>query len=207
MSSQKPIKQSSARGRPRSQQTHEAILQASKDLLRSSGYAQFSVERVAANAGVSKASIYRRWPSKGALLMDLYMEGLPTGVFAQDAALLREEIHRYLMATIKRVNDDSWREVLRSLVAEAQNDPTTAQLVKEKVIQPRRDAGLQLLLNAQKRNEISMDCDLELALDLLFGPLWYRLLFDHAPVDRDFGERLLNLVLAVLHQPSNSQKK
>ncbi|QIM50740.1 TetR/AcrR family transcriptional regulator [Hydrogenophaga crocea] len=187
------------RGRPRNPQTHEAILTAARDLLRSAGYAHFSIERVASNAGVSKASIYRRWPTKGALLLDLYMAGIPGDVITPDAPNLREELHRYLMATIRRVNDDSWREILRSLVAEAQYDTTTSDLIKHKVIIPRREAGLRLLLSAQRRREIAPDCDHELVLDMLFGPLWYRLLFDHAPIDEDFAARLLSLVLSTLN--------
>lgn len=200
-----PPSDRSGRGRPRNPQTHEAILGAARDLLRSQGYARFSIERVAADAGVSKASIYRRWPTKGALLLDLYMAGLPSDAIAADAPSLREELHRYLLATIRRVNDEGWREILRSLVAEAQYDEGTARLMQDKVIRPRREAGLRLLHSAQRRKEIAADGDLELILDMLFGPLWYRLLFDHAPIDEDFASRLLELVLHALKSPRRAK--
>ncbi|HSV50781.1 MAG TPA: TetR/AcrR family transcriptional regulator [Burkholderiaceae bacterium] len=185
------------RGRPRNQQTHDAILDAARALLREDGYARFSIERVAANAGASKTSIYRRWPTKGALLIELYMEGIPE-VIAEDARSLRQELKRYLLATVQRLEDTVWRSILRSLVAEAQYDPDTASLLRERVVAPRRESGLKLLRSAERSGEIPKGIDHELILDLLFGPLWYRLLFEHAPVDRDFVERLLKQVAPML---------
>lgn len=194
---QAPAAEEAARGRPRDPQTHEAILRAARVVLRSEGYARFSIERVAAEAGAAKTSIYRRWPTKGALLIELYMEGIPE-VIAEDARSLRQELKRYLLATVRRLDDVAWRSILRSLVAEAQHDPDTAALLRERVVAPRREAGLKLLRSAERSGEIPRGVDHELVLDLLFGPLWYRLLFEHAPVDRDFVERLLKCVTPLL---------
>lgn len=185
------------RGRPRNQQTHDAILEAARTLLRTDGYARFSIEQVAADAGVSKASIYRRWPAKGALLIDLYMEGLPE-VMVEDARSLRRELKRYLLSTVDRLGDPVWRGILRSLVAEAQYDTQTALMLRTMVVEPRRASGLQLLANAEKSGEIRKGLDHELLLDLLFGPVWYRLLFEHAPIDRDFVERLFRQITPLL---------
>jgi AcrR family transcriptional regulator len=186
-----------ARGRPRNQQTHDAILDAARALLRREGESRFSIEQVAAAAGVSKASIYRRWPTKGALLIELYMEGLAEAMTV-DARSLHSELRRYLLATVQRLQDPLWRSILRSLVAEAQYDPVTAQLLRERVVAPRRAAGQRLLQNAEASGQIPPGLDHELVLDLLFGPLWYRLLFEHAPVDVDFAERLLRQVEPLL---------
>lgn len=179
-----------SRGRPRNQQTHDAILEAARSLLRSEGELRFSMEKVASSAGVSKSSIYRRWPTKGALLVELYMEGF-SEVVQEDARSFRNEIKRYLLATVERLRDPLWRSILCSLLAEAQYDPSTSELLRERVLAPRRAAGLALLSNAQKRQQIPDGIDHELVLDLLFGPLWYRLLFAHGPIDSEFVERLL----------------
>lgn len=188
-----------SRGRPRNQQTHDAILDAARALLREDGYARFSIEQVAANAGVSKASIYRRWPAKGALLMELYMEGIPE-VISESARSLRSELKRYLLATVERVQDPVWRGILRSLVAESQYDPQTAELLRQKVVAPRRDSGLLLLRRAEQSGEIRPGLDHELVLDMLFGPLWYRLLFEHAAIDAEFAERLLRQMEPILFE-------
>lgn len=196
-----PPTEEPSRGRPRNQQTHDAILDAARDLLREGGLARFSIEQVAANAGVSKASIYRRWPAKGALLMELYMEGIPE-VISDTARSLRIELKRYLLATVERVQDPLWRSILRSLVAESQYDAQTAEMLRQKVVAPRRDAGLRLLKRAEASGEIRAGLDHELVVDLLFGPLWYRLLFDHAPIDADFAARLLKQVEPILFGPA-----
>lgn len=189
------------RGRPRNQQTHEAILDAARTLLKREGESRFSIEQVAASAGVSKASIYRRWPTKGALLIELYMEGLSDGM-TQDARFLRVELKRYLLATVERLQDPLWRSILRSLVAEGQYDPVTAELLRDRVVAPRRAAGLALLTHAQQTGQIPFGIDHELVLDLLFGPLWYRLLFEHAPLDADFASRLLKQIDPILFPKS-----
>lgn len=186
-----------SRGRPRNQQTHEAILDAARALLQRDGESRFSIEQVAASAGVSKTSIYRRWPTKGALLIELYMEGLSDGI-TQDARSLRVELKRYLLATVERLQDPLWRRILSSLVAEGQYDPVTAQLLRERVVAPRRAAGLALLTHAQQTGQIQPGIDHELVLDLLFGPLWYRLLFEHASLDADFATRLLKQIDPIL---------
>lgn len=192
-----------ARGRPRNLQTHTAILEAARGLLRGEGEARFSIEQVASAAGVSKASIYRRWPTKGALLVDLYMEGF-SDVMQQDARSLRNELKRYLLATVKRLKDPLWRRILCSLMAEGQYDPVTAELLRDRVVKPRREAGLALLKLAAETQQIPDDLDHDLVLDLLFGPLWYRVLFAHAPVDADFVDRLIKQVEPILF-PSQSE--
>ncbi len=192
-----PQASEATRGRPRNQQTHGAILEAARALLRREGETRFSIEQVAGAAGVSKASIYRRWPTKGALLVDLYMEGFSEGV-RQDARSLRAEFKRYLLATVERLKDPLWRRILCSLMAEGQYDTVTAELLRERVVGPRRQAGLALLQRAVETKQIPNNLDHDLVLDLLFGPLWYRVLFAHAPLDADFVDRLLKQIEPIL---------
>jgi AcrR family transcriptional regulator len=186
-----------SRGRPRNQQTHGAILDAARSLLSRDGELRFSIEQVASAAGVSKASIYRRWPTKGALLIELYMEGFSNVIRAKPRSV-RSEIKRYLSATVERLKDPLWRRILCSLMIEAQYDLATAKLLQEKVVAPRRAAGLALLAHAAEAQQIPAGLDHHLILDLLFGPLWYRLLFAHAPIDKRFVERLLKQVEPIL---------
>lgn len=186
-----------ARGRPRNLKTHEAILEAARTLLRNEGESRFSIEKLASSAGVSKASVYRRWPTKGALLIELYMEGF-TEVIREDARSFQDEVKRYLLATVERLKDPLWRSILCSLMVEGQYDPITDQLLRDRVVSPRRAAGLALLVKAEKSRQIPKGLDHELILDLLFGPLWYRLLFGHGPIDEDFVERLLLQVNPIL---------
>jgi len=176
-------------GRPRDEATHRAILRAANRLLHEAGYGGFSIEGVALRAGVAKTSIYRRWPSKGALLLDLYMEGLAPATLEPSGKKVRQAFAAYLNQTVERLKDAGWSNTLRSLVAEAQNDPALARLVRDKVIEPRREDGRRLLEHGMKTGEIRRNVDIDITLDFVFGAIWYRLLLGHAAVDEAFARR------------------
>lgn len=186
-------KQAKARtGRPRDEATHQAIIDAANGLLQDKGYAAFSIEAVAARAGVAKTSIYRRWPSKGVLLMDLYMAGMAQDALNGSKKSIRDELKAYIDATVQRLKAPGWSTVIRSLIAEAQVDEDLAKLVREKIIEPRRAAGRRLFQSGIKSGELRADIDVEITLDFLFGAIWYRLLLGHAPIDKAFGQKLMN---------------
>ena len=181
------------RGRPRDDRTHKAILEAANRLLAERGHGGFAIEAVAALAGVSKASIYRRWPSRGALLLDLYMAGLDGSALADDAALpLRTAFQAYLDLSVDRVARPEWAQTLKALVAEAQGDRAMAAMLRERVIAPRRAAGRRLLERGIRDGTIDPATDPDIVLDAVFGALWYRLLLGHLPVDRAFALTLVD---------------
>jgi AcrR family transcriptional regulator len=183
------------RGRPRDIAVDEAVLAAARALLAEKGHAGLSMEGVAARAGVAKASVYRRWPTKGELLVDLYMDGMPDEPLVAARATVVEDIRAYLNQTVRRLQDPEWVAILRSLVAEAQSNPGTAEALRTRVIEVRRDAGRRLLQLGKERGEIRPDLDEELFLDFLFGAIWYRLLLRNAPINRDFANRMLKLAM------------
>ncbi len=179
-------------GRPRDEAVDRALIGAALDLLRERGYRALSMEGVAARAGVAKQSVYRRWPSKGALLVDIYMEGMGEAELpAASGRGVAADFRAYLGLTLERLKDVAWANTLRSLVAEAQNDPDLAALMVERVVEPRRQAGRHLLAQAIAAGELSAEFDVETALDFVFGAIWYRLLLGHAPVTPEFIDRML----------------
>lgn len=179
-------------GRPRDEAVDRALIGAATDLLRERGYRALSMEGVAARAGVAKQSVYRRWPSKGALLVDIYMEGMGEAVLPPTSGQgVAADFRAYLGLTLERLKDVAWANTLRSLVAEAQNDPDLAALMVERVVEPRRQAGRHILAQAIAAAELSADFDVETALDFVFGAIWYRLLLGHAPVTAEFVDRML----------------
>src|SRR5689334_810812 len=109
-------------GRPRDEAVHRAILKAGSQLLGEQGYGAFSIEGVAARAGVAKQSIYRRWPSKGALLLDLYMDGMSDDSAADPSLDPAEQLRHLLSRSIERLREPAWANTLRSIIAEAQTD-------------------------------------------------------------------------------------
>jgi hypothetical protein len=96
------------------------------------------------------------------------------------------------------LNEQPYGRVIAGLVAEAQNDPEFAQLYREHFIQPRRDATRVLLERAIERGEIAADTDLEVTLDLLYGPVYHRLLHQHAPLTDRFVQQVIDAVLAAI---------
>ncbi len=184
-------------GRQRDQSVDKAIMASATDTLRESGYGAFSIERVAARAGVAKQSIYRRWPSKGALLLDIYMDGMNGDHEPRLTGCgLAEDLRAYLNQTVLRLKDAAWTNTLRSIVAEAQSDEQLRALVIEKMIEPRREAGRQVLRSAIASGEIASTLDEEVILDLIFGAVWYRLLLRDIPVDGIFVEKMIEIMTA-----------
>lgn len=176
------------RGRPRDAATHQSILDAANGILEELGCRSFSIEAVAARAGVSKAAIYRRWPSKGALLVDLYMLGLEASGAGrvEEGRSAEAEFTEYFGLTITLLDEPIWAQTLSGLMAECQGNPEIASLMRERIVEPRREVGRRIIARGIRTGELAADTDVELLLDFVFGAIWYRLLLGHAPLDAAF---------------------
>jgi AcrR family transcriptional regulator len=188
------------RGRPRSEKAQKAILEAAIELLLEHGLHAMSMDDVAERAGVSKATIYRWWPSKELLAVDaLASEWAPGAPAAErDTGTLRGDLLVRFRPWLRQLNEKPFGRVVAGLVAEAQTDAGFAQLYREHFVQPRRDATRPLLLRAIDRGEIALDTDLEVTLDLLYGPIYHRLLHGHAPLNDRFVQQVIDTVIAAI---------
>jgi AcrR family transcriptional regulator len=186
------------RGRPRSKEARDAILTATLALLFEPGLHAMTIEEVAARAGVSKATIYRWWPSKEMLAVDAlatrWAQALPAN--REDTGSLRDDLLAEIRPWVRQLRQRPYGRVIAGLVAEAQSDPDFAVLYRERFVQPRRDATRQLLIRAIERGEIASDTDLDLALDLLYGPIYHRLLHGHAALTDRFVQGVIDAVIA-----------
>jgi AcrR family transcriptional regulator len=186
------------RGRPRSEKARKAILEAAMDLLFDRGLRAMSMDDVAKQAGVSKATIYRWWPSKELLAVDaLFSEwaaSLPNA--ERDTGTLRGDLLASFRPWLRQLNAKPFGRVIAGLVAEAQTDPEFGQLYREHFVQPRRNATRPLLLRAIERGEIAPDTNLDVALDLLYGPIYHRLLHGHGPINDRFVQQVIDAVIA-----------
>jgi len=187
------------RGRPRSEKAHEAILTAAAELLLSRGLAAVSMDAVADQAGVSKATIYRWWPTKESLALDaLYSTWEAARPTNRPTGSLRGDLLALLKPWVRLVTKRPYGRVIAALVAEAQADPAFAEQYRERFVEPRRAQARPILLRAIDDGELPPGADLELALDLLYGPLYHRLLHGHAPLNERFLRDLVDTVLAGL---------
>jgi AcrR family transcriptional regulator len=189
-----------ARGRPRSEKARQAILAAAMDLLFDHGLTAMSMDDVARRAGVSKATIYRWWPSKERLALDALAAEWASSAAADqaDTGTLRGDLLARFRPWVRQLNRRPYARVVAGLVAAAQTDDAFAELYRQHFVQPRRVATRDLLVRARERGEIAADTDLEVALDLLYGPVYHRLLHGHAPVTQRFAQQVIDAVMAAM---------
>jgi AcrR family transcriptional regulator len=189
-----------SRGRPRSETARQAILAAAMELLLDCGLHAMSMDDVARRAGVSKATIYRWWPSKERLALDaLDAEWASSAPAAQrDTGTLRGDLLARFRPWVRQLNRRPYARAVAGLVAAAQTDAEFADLYRQHFVQPRRDATRDLLVRARDRGEIAADTDLEVTLDLLYGPIYHRLLHGHAPLTERFAEHIIDAVIAAM---------
>jgi AcrR family transcriptional regulator len=186
-----------ARGRPRSEPARQAILAAAADLLLTRGLAAVSMDAVAARAGVSKATIYRWWPTKETLALDaLYEQLTEPSPEPPDTGTLRGDLLALLLGWIERVGDRPFGRVIGALITEAATDPVFGKLYRERYVEPRRAQARTIFARAMGRDEIAVGTDVEAAIDLLYGALYHRLLNGHAPLTQEFVETVVGIVVA-----------
>ena len=183
------------RGRPRSAEADRAILNAAVDLLAERGLAAMSIEEVAARAGVGKATIYRRWSSKGLLALDAFVTSFQEQQPLPDTGTLRGDLIAALTAWVRAVTGTSMGAMLTGLIAEAQHDPSLRAAWRERVLEPLRSQHRIMLDRAIARGEIPATVDQEAVLDLFFGAAQHRLLLDHLPLTDDFIRQVVDVIL------------
>jgi len=184
------------RGRPRSEKARKAILGAAAELLLARGLSAVSMDAVAERAGVSKATIYRWWPTKETLALDaLYTEWDTTRPSPRDTGSLRGDLLAMMRPWARLATSRPYGRVLAALITEAQTDPVFAAVYRQRLLEPRRDQARAVFLRAIERGEIPADTKVEVALDLLYGPLYHRLLHGHAPLNDRFTQDVIDMAL------------
>ena len=196
------VAQQKRRGRPRSETARQAILDAAIELLLARGLRTVSMDEVAEHAGVSKATIYRWWPTKETLALDaLFHEWDTAPPSLPDTGSLRGDLLALVRPWIRRARKRPYARVVAALVEETHTDPEFAKLYHERFVNPRRDPARALLRRAIERDQIPHDTKLEVTLDLLYGALFHRLLHAHAPLSDRFVEDVVDATLAALAAP------
>jgi AcrR family transcriptional regulator len=165
---------SASTGRPRSEEAHRAILDATLELLVEVGFSALTVEGVAQRAGVGKATIYRRWPSKLPLVVEAF--GQLPGFEDVDAGSLEEDLKETLKTYLENFNATSLGAVFPSLAGERAHNPELSKML-EPVARARREPFVRIFERARERGEISADVDVDLAADLVVGPISVTLFF------------------------------
>jgi AcrR family transcriptional regulator len=183
-------------GRPRSERARRAILGAAADLVLGQGLDAVSMDAVAERAGVSKATIYRWWPTKETLALDALYHEWDTGAGAPaDTGSLRSDLLALLRPWIRQLRTRPYGRVLAALITEARTDPEFAKEYTAHFVELRRDPARIVFRRAIDRGEIPANTDVDLALDLIYGPVYHRLLHDHARLSDRFVQDIVDAVI------------
>jgi len=184
----------------RSERARSAILTATAELVFEVPYGRLTIEAIAARAGVGKQTIYRWWPTKGAVLFDALLElsGGPDGVALPDTGDLRADFGLFLRATVAEMTEPRFDAFLRAVMIEIQSDPGLAEIYRERLLAPQREAIRERLLVAALSGAIRADADLEVAVDLLVGPVQTRWALGLGGLTEAYVDSLLDLVLAAV---------
>ncbi|GAA1581350.1 TetR/AcrR family transcriptional regulator [Kribbella hippodromi] len=182
----------------RSERARRAILDAALELCRTDTYAGLTMEGIAKSAGVGKQTLYRWWPSKAAILLEAIEERAANTLEFPDTGDLAADLHTQLHALVRTVTDPLFAAYTKGLIAAAQSDPTISEALLKALIRPRVQLCIDRLTKAQHAGEIRPEVDLPTVVELLYGPVYYRLLLHTAPVTTTQVNTTLNLVLTAI---------
>lgn len=180
----------------RSEAARVAVLEAADDLLVERGFAGVTIEGIAARAGVAKQTIYRWWTSKTAILFDALLADAAEHFTPPDHGDLGSDLRDHLrqIATFLTATDAG--VVCRALAGQAQHDPAVATRFQSDFVGPQRERDREPFLRAQRRGELSQTEDIDLAVDQLVGPIYYRALVTGQTVPPQFTDALVHRYLA-----------
>lgn len=167
---------------PRSQRARDAVLDAATTLMLERGPNAVTVDQIAAVSGVSKATIYKHWPNKIAVTIDAFAAHMAQEVPRPDTGSTRQDLTEQVRAVCAFYASPAGR-IFAQLIADVQTDPYGAGLFLERFLAGRRQAIRELWARGVARGDISRETDVEIGIDVLFGPAIFRLMTGHAPLD------------------------
>ena len=190
-----------APGRSRSDASRVAILDAALKLLETTPLQQISIESIAREAGVGKATIYRWWSSKAAVVIDAFLHThvrhtpMPKGVSPRDALI------RHVHTLVEEYGGWSGR-IVSQILAEGQGDTDVLREFRERFWYGRRAVVREVIEEARRQGEFRTDIDIEMQMDMLYAPIYFRLLMRHTPLDKNFADAHCAAMMKLLAVPA-----
>jgi AcrR family transcriptional regulator len=172
---------SDSRGRPRSSESTSAILEATLHLLKEHALRDITIEMIAKHAGVGKATIYKWWPSKAFVALEAFGLQMRRGVLIPDTGSAERDFSEQLQSVMKFYTSKTGR-IFSQFLAECQSDAEFAILFRERFLQPRREAVQVIWERGVEHKQMDSTIDMDTVLDLIYGPMIFRLMAGHAPL-------------------------
>src|ERR1700759_5515713 len=182
-------------GRPRNERSRQAILRSTLKLLRRHGFAALSIEAVAADAHVGKATVYRWWPNKGALVVDAFAASIEDELHFPDSGSVYQDMSVQMNQFLDVLHSRSGR-IVAGVIAAGQSDPELMEEFRARFLRPRRQEAYRTLQRGIDRGELPRDLDLDLVLDLLYGGIYMRFLIRHVELNEKYINEVCRIVLA-----------
>lgn len=186
-------------GRPRDERVDTEVVSAVLNTLRAGGYSAVTIDGIARKVKRARTTIYRRWPSKRHLVAYAVVSEMGDNP-AADTGALRGDLET-AVATFLNAFGGPLGQALPGLVADMARDEELAQMIRTEVLAARRKSMREAFARARARGEIRTDLDVELVLDMLTGPFYYRTLFKHAAITRRMTREVVDYVLRVVTPP------
>jgi len=195
-------------GRPRCERARQAILGSTLKFLeaRENGFADLTIEHVAAEASVGKATVYRWWPNKAALVADAFASSVTQKLRFPDTGSVRQDMSQQMRQVVKILRSRRGH-IVSVMLGAGQSDATLLVAFRERFLRPRRAEAYSTLRRGIGRGELPADLDLDLVLDALYGPIYMRFLIGHDTLTPELVDQLCALVLdgAVRRQSGRSR--
>jgi AcrR family transcriptional regulator len=176
----------------------EAIRSAVFEELSAVGYGRLAIDAVARRAGVGKAAIYRRWPGKQAMVVAVVSGVAIAAIDVPDTGTLHGDLRGFLVNACAALRHPLACTIVPDLLAEATRNIELADALVAGIRAPRRAKAAKLLQRAVDRGELPTDADLEVDLDFLAGPLYWRLVVTRMPTDNEYFDRLTDKIIGAL---------
>jgi AcrR family transcriptional regulator len=199
-------KHARGRGRPRDEAVRRRILKAALGLMDEVAFAQVTAEAIAERAGASKATVYRWWPNKAAVVIEAFREAIAPELPLRDTGSLRGDLTTQVR-NFARILSGRGGRMLRSFIVAARSDPDVAAAFRSIWSDPRRAEAKEMLRQKQTNGQLRNDADLDLVLDSLYGPLYYRFLVKNEPPSQNYAAELAALVIEGLESKSCRRTK
>ena len=188
----------------RSERARQAILQAAFDLCRENGFAATTMEGIAKRAGVGKQTIYRWWPSKAAVLHEALNEMAGTASGFPDTGDVYADLRDQMTRVVELLTADGFQAVYAGMIAATQSDDAVSRSFLDTMIEPRVQACRERLERAREQGQLRADADLDDVIELLYAPMYYRLLLRTRPLSTDQVPAVLEMVFDGLRPQSVS---
>jgi AcrR family transcriptional regulator len=181
-------------GRPRSEEARLSILRSTLKLLAKRGFSELTIEAVAAHASVGKATVYRWWPDKAALIADAFASSTGSKLHFPDTGSVRTDMSQQMSQLVKILRSPRGR-IVSAMLGAGQSDPSLITAFRERFLKPRRQEAYATLQRGILRGQLQKNVDMDLLLDSLYGPIYMRFLIRHDSLTPEFVEGLCELTL------------